>query len=316
MTADLNNVEKKSYTLTKLSKCFCPECGGILLLLDKGEIRKLRMKLFISEIFKCPDCENIFAINKTLSDDAREWREELEDVGDLIIPESEFVSNMINDISPAIGRDYSAKKPRIFSLGRIYKCGGQGIGCELYYLASSGVSEPGICGSGKRCQYDPYIESHKQLEWLGSDSKNFIKVNPIFYWKNKIKDTIDLSEKIDAVKRLGSLRTLEVKDFLLEVFKNKKENSIVRQIAAERLSHFKGKNNSSDETVVKYFADVIFTEGEKGGELIETILFLVRTKDVKSTESLIRFISLLCNHPTVGKSAIITMRVIQKKVLN
>lgn len=313
MTMGVDSVEKKGFTLIKLSKYSCPECGGSLLLLDKGEIRKLRMKLFIPEIFKCPDCENIFAINKTLSDNDREWCEELKDVGDLIIPESEFISDVIKNESVAVGRDYPTKKPQLFSLGRIYKCGGQGIGCELYYLASSGVSESGICGSGKRCQYDPYTESYKQSEWFGRDSKNSLKANPIVYWKNKIKDTIDLLEKIDAVKRLGSLRTLEVKNFLLEVFKNKKENSIVRQIAAERLSHFKGKNNSSDETIVKYFADVIFTEGEKGGELIETILFLLRTKDIESTESLVRFITLLCNHPTLGKSAITTLRVIQKK---
>lgn len=317
MTADVNSTVKKGYTLIKLEKYTCPECGGVLSPLDKGEIKKLRLRIAIPEIFKCPDCENIFAVNKTITDEGRwEWREMMEYVGDLVIPEKEFISEMMNGVGKGSkSSSVVRQQPEFFSLGRVYKCGGQGVGCELYYLASSGLSVKAICGA-KKCKYDPYTKDYKRKNWVGGNcgNKNPSCDNIIDYWKAKIIKSPDLETKVDAVRRFGSLRVPEVRSFLLEIFKNKKEKLTIRQVVAERLSHFRDKKDS-DEIVAESFAGVILTEGEKGGDLIETIFSLIRTREIRATEFLVHAILLLYNDPIVGKTAEITLRVMQKKAL-
>lgn len=315
MTADVNSTVKKGYTLIKLEKYTCPECGGVLSLLEKGEIKKLRLKIAIPEIFKCPDCENIFAVNKTIIDEERwEWQESLEDMRDLIISENESVSEMMKNVPKKSSRYSSATNLQFFPLGRVYKCGGQGVGCELYYLASSGAADKLICGA-KNCKYDPYTEDYKRKNWVGGcDDKNSHRNDMADYWKAKFKSH-DLTTKVDAVRKLGSLRVPEVRSFLLEILKNKKENLGIRQVVAERLSHFRDKKKNSDEIVAEYFANVILTEGEGGGDLIETIFSLIRTREIRTTESLVREIVSLYHNPIIGKSAEITLRVMKKKAL-
>ena len=189
----------------------CRYCGWMLTKLTKEEIKKLRLRFsFPRGVYRCDVCGELATITITVSgeDSFDEWEEKIEELpSSLQMTEKEAVDSVIQSI--ALLPDVSVK---VECIGKALECEGLGLGCKLYYLASCGLGDSSICGDNY-CKYDPYPEDYKQKFWYHADIETNIGNDIVAYWIQKLDEKSLETQKVDALKHLGSIKIREVKRF-------------------------------------------------------------------------------------------------------
>lgn len=283
-------------------------CGGKLVGLGAAEIKKLRLRINVSRgIYRCPDCDDIKTIGlTTLDDELKEWAELIEGANDLVESEEEernsLIDNTIQTLKELPLNHTAERRLDIKSIGRVFGCAGTGPSCELYWLASSGLGNLSIC-KGKYCKYDPYPKEYKDKEWFGIKWSNWFG-EPLEFWKKRTRSALPIEDRVDALRRLGSIRTPEVEEILIGHL-DKKMPTEIRMISIEALAHFHSKK-----------AEIAFAENISSKEeplVLKAILMAIRKNDSMTSILLVEKINCLVFYDSLQKDMEITLRVIKTR---
>lgn len=194
----------------------CNVCGGSLRELKDEEKKKIKVKFSLPRgIFVCEECGGLSTVGLTPVDLGKgEWREIIEVLNrDELLTERESIDGILEAVSSLPDRHTS-----IVSIGKLFRCKGEGVKCSLYKTASCGLGQKEFCPGGW-CNYDPYPEEYKKLFWYKVKSswhKDMISI--LNYWFNIIGNEDDSAAIVDAINRVSTVATRKVSDNLCDLF--------------------------------------------------------------------------------------------------